>query len=307
MIDFDARRARSFISVAGMRNARAVVMLPSKLAFALLLLGTIPAAADRTGGGSGKSSGGGGPLGQVSAGIGTATGAGGSQQPGGGSPTGNRDYARNFDIPNCVRTVDGRYVEGGRWIDNRLECPIVYITNERQPILGSSVAARSAPGADVNFYAGAQKVQDSDGSMSLGLAFTDYRFRVAGTFTHYWESEPDGGRITMTLPTLTAGLRLDDMRNTKVFVEGGMAYVRTKGDPMADSSITGAIFGVHVEHAVTPKLSLVGAAQHMAFPDKIRAEAGLIGVRYKMLQAAVRVLDFNVGPALYGPEVGVSF
>ncbi|MEO8700094.1 MAG: hypothetical protein ABI867_08625 [Kofleriaceae bacterium] len=266
----------------------------------------MPAAAERTGGSSGKGGGGSGPLGQVSSGIGAASGAGTPSHPTSGTSSNYVEDA--IDRPDCVRTVEGRVVQG-RVVDGRLDCPhgYVMITNERNPILGSTVAERSAPSSDVDLYLGAQKVQDSDGSLSVGLAITDYRFRVAGTFSHYFEGESDGSRVTMTLPTLTAGLRIDNFGRTKMILEGGVAYVRTKGDPMANSSITGAIVGVQVEHAVSPKLTIVGLAQHMAFPDKIRAESGLVGVRYGVVQAALRVLDFNVGPALYGPEVGVSF
>jgi hypothetical protein len=31
------------------------------------------------------------------------------------------------------------------------------------------------------------------------------------------------------------------------------------------------------------------------------------GFRYGYVQASFSVLDFNVGPALYGPELGVRF
>ena len=75
---------------------------------------------------------------------------------------------------------------------------------------------------------------------------------------------------------------------------------------MGDSKLIGAIAGMRVEHALAG-LALVGDVQQMWFDNEIRATGGRIGARYKYVEAGFRVLDFNVGPALYGPEVGVRF
>ena len=161
--------------------------------------------------------------------------------------------------------------------------------------------------ARFDFYAGAQKVQDSNGSVSAELAVVDYRFRIAGAFSHYFETQPDGGRLTMTMPSLTAGFRIDDLGRTAVFIEGGVVHARTHGDVMGDSSLMGAIGGVRIEHQLSRRVSLIGDAQTMAFEAGVRANAGRLGVRVGYLQAAIRVLDFNVGPPLYGPELGLRF
>jgi hypothetical protein len=45
----------------------------------------------------------------------------------------------------------------------------------------------------------------------------------------------------------------------------------------------------------------------MAFEDDVRAGAIRAGIRIGHVQATLRYFDFNVGPALYGPEVGIRF
>ncbi len=257
--------------------------------------------ADRTGGNN--NGGGGGALSHVSAGIGNAT---RSSQPTNPPPTGNTDVRYSEDY------YDGRYCYD--LAHRRIECPFAIAPGGYTPYytrVGLTrhhrVSAGSTTTPDVDFYAGAQKVHDSDGSASIEVAVTDGRFRIAGAYSHYFERQTGGGVLTMAMPTLMGGIRIDDMGDTKVFVEGGVVHARTNGDQMGDSSITGPIAGVRVEHTLSKDLSLIGDTHKQWFDDNIRATDGRVGVRYKYVQASFRVLDFNVGPALYGPEVGVRF
>ena len=54
-------------------------------------------------------------------------------------------------------------------------------------------------------------------------------------------------------------------------------------------------------------LSVAGAVEAAYLQDGVRGVAGRVGVRFHHIEAAFRVLDLNVGPALYGPEIGVGF
>jgi hypothetical protein len=162
------------------------------------------------------------------------------------------------------------------------------------------------PAALFSAYAGAQKVHDSDVSATIELAVTDWRLRVSGTYSRYFEKQTVGA-LTMQLPTLMGGLRIDDMGATAVYLEAGVAHVRTSGDVMGDTKLSGPIAGMHVEHTLSKEISLIGDVHQMWFDHEIRATAGRAGVRWKYLQASFRVLDFNVGPPLMGPEVGVRF
>lgn len=278
-------------------------MRPLPLALlSLPLLVTTAAAKPSGGGNSGGSGGGGGALSKVSSGIGSASRGGSSSS----SSSGGSAVTRYSDERIAEVCYDGT----GRVVDPH------DIEDCRRPIVNASGnvvyvrrRARVEPAgrrAIVDFYAGAQKVHDSDGSASIELAVTDQRFRVTGTYTRYFERLGGGDTLTMAMPTLLAGVRIDDLGATSVFLEGGVVHVRTDGDQMGDTKLTGPIAGMRVEHALGT-VSVLGDVQQLWFDNDIRATAGRVGVRYGHVQASFRVLDFNVGPPLYGPEVGVRF
>ncbi|MBA3820856.1 MAG: hypothetical protein H0X17_18350 [Deltaproteobacteria bacterium] len=177
----------------------------------------------------------------------------------------------------------------------------------------SGVASRGGTGvlttsrARLEGYVGAQKVLDSDGAFSAEVAVTDWRLRAIAGVSQYFETIPGGDRLTMTMPSLMLGVRIDDLGSTRVILEGGVVHISTQDDPMEDSSFTGAIAGLTVEHPLSKQLSLFGNVHNLWFDDDVRARAGRVGVGYGHVQAAVRVLDFNVGPALWGPALGVRF
>jgi hypothetical protein len=58
---------------------------------------------------------------------------------------------------------------------------------------------------------------------------------------------------------------------------------------------------------MSPDLAFAGVVEGAYLADGVRGVAGRVGVRFHHVEAAFRVLDLNVGPALYGPEVGVGF
>jgi hypothetical protein len=96
----------------------------------------------------------------------------------------------------------------------------------------------------------------------------------------------------------------------RVFLEVGVAVAKTVNDPMALSALTGGKLGIHVEHPFggTGDPTLVADAHLLYFGDSgVKAFSGRAGVRVSFLELALRVLDLNVGPALYGPEVGLRF
>ena len=58
---------------------------------------------------------------------------------------------------------------------------------------------------------------------------------------------------------------------------------------------------------MTRSRALAATLEGAFFPYGIHAWSARIGARYHHLDAAFRVLDFDVGPALFGPEIGVGF
>ncbi len=156
-------------------------------------------------------------------------------------------------------------------------------------------------------YLGASKVHDSDGSFSADLAVVDDFLRVGGSYTRYYEAQPGMGALTLSMPSLTLGFRIDDARGTNIYVVGGLVGAKTANDRNMNSSYVGVLGGLHIDSPLTPSASLVGEVQLMQFRDGVRATALRAGVKVGPVQASLRVLDFNVGPPLYGPELGIGF
>lgn len=243
-------------------------------------------------GGGGGGRGGGGALGKVSAGIRTSV---GTSAPAGntrGSLETSYDPGYGYDA-----VADAEYESQCAGTSG---CTV---QRHRPPR-----PLKPRPRSRVDFYAGAQKVHDSNAAVSLELAFVDERFRLSGAVTRFYEDQGLGREmLTLTMPSLTAGIRVDEGGPTRVFLEAGLVGARTRYDPEMSTSITGGLGGVRVEHRIARKTAVIGDAHAMIFSDGIRARAVRLGARVGVLQASFRVLDFNIGPALYGPEVGLRF
>ena len=261
---------------------------------ASLLLVPSLAAAEQTGG----SSGGGGALGQVSSGMaGTSGGSsggggGGSSHPGGSGYTPDptpRDPEQALRDPLVDRRVI--YVPGPAG---------VLVARPAKPTKYDGGAAK------IEAYFGAQKVHDSDGSWTAEVAIKDGLFRLGGTYTRYYERQPDDSTIRLSMPSLIGGVRVDDGGATRVYLELGFVGAKTSGDVM-NSSFAGGLGGVRVEQKVSKTGYLTAEVHEMLFEDDLRAHSARIGFKMGIAQASFRVLDLNVGPALYGPEFGLRF
>lgn len=252
------------------------------LLFALLLPAT--ASAGPTGGGGGNG-GGGGRLGDVSGGM---RGGGGGGGGGGGQ--------RNPDAPRVDTTAPIIVVPAGIAVVGAASS----VTRKHDPKYDGGPARGE-------FYLGAQKVHESDGAFTVELGIRDGLFRLGGSITRFYETQHDGSQLTLTMPQLLGGFRIDDRGPTRVYLELGFANAKTKGDPVMDSSVTGAVAGVRVEHALARNTTLLADAHEMILEDGIRAHSARIGIKVGVLQGSFRVLDFNIGPALYGPELGLRF
>jgi hypothetical protein len=115
-----------------------------------------------------------------------------------------------------------------------------------------------------------------------------------------------GGKLTMTMGGGTLGLPIQQGGASHAYIEGGVVLLKTANDPTVDSSITGGKLGLHLEQGLR-STTIVGDAHALLFEAGVRAYEARIAVRYGHFEGAFRVLDFNVGPALYGPEVGLAF
>ncbi len=255
-----------------------------------LALGLLCLVTSSTAFAEGRVSTGEGRLGKVTSGIDTATSSGGNGRGGGGSNQDNRPYE-------------------GELYGRRYERDHVAVV-ARDGTVVRRIRHRSEPSggpARVDLFLGIQKVVESDRSYAASLAFTDKWFRISGALSEYREQQMDGTKTALTLPTLMFGARVIGRGPTRAYLEGGVAMARTKEDGVTGSSLTGPIVGLHVEHALGSAPMFIADVHAMAFEVGVKAYSGRLGLRAGHFEVAFRVLDFNVGPALYGPEVGLQF
>jgi hypothetical protein len=166
--------------------------------------------------------------------------------------------------------------------------------------------ADTAP-ARLGGHLAAQYVPGSDGAISGSARLGDGFVTFAVAAHHYFERQPKRPPWTLTMPAGMFGLRIDDRGPMRAYVEGGVVYAWTRNDMAGDSKLSGPVLGVHFEYAVAPRTAIIGDAHAMYFQSDVRAYAARIAIRRGFAELAVRALGFNVGPALYGPELGARF
>ncbi len=276
----------------------------TSIAAALVLLTSTSALAGSRGGDDpGR---GGGRLGGVSSGIGGAVGGGGHGGGGGngGGGSGDRPPDDGTRDPDYTSDVNHR----GMYRRRHDGADIVYVDNEER------VVRRKPPEPEINrmpahldLYLGIQKVVESETSFSATVAISDDWFRLAAYGTRYWEERMDGaGKLTMTMGGATFGFPIQQGGGSHAYLEGGVVLLKTANDPVSDSSISGGKVGLHLEQGLR-STTIVGDAHALLFEAGVKAFEARIALRYGKLEGAFRVLDFNVGPALYGPEIGLAF
>jgi hypothetical protein len=159
----------------------------------------------------------------------------------------------------------------------------------------------------VELYVGAQKVVDSDGSLSVDVALVDRWIRLAASVTEYVErGEAAGPMVRVTMPSLTIGARVIDGDRTRLYAEAGWALATTANDAGMDTTIAGVEGGVRLEQLLGRSVALLADARLMAFQADVAAREARIGAQFRYVRASFRVLDLDVGPPLYGPELGVA-
>lgn len=235
------------------------------------------------GGRGGGRDGGDGALGKVSSGLGSASRGGGSS---GSSSTEPREERRE---PVYVEAPVPIHANGG-----------IIIRRRQTPLLPH-------PPAHFEGYVGASKVYDSDGSLSAELGVVDDWFRVDGSYTRYYEAQPGMNTLTLSMPKITGGVRLYDGPGSKLYITAGLVGAKTKHDKVMDSSFVGVTGGIRVVVPSGDLAALVGTAELMLFEDNVTATSVRAGIRVGPMEATLRLLDFNVGPPLWGPELGLRF
>jgi hypothetical protein len=249
-----------------------------RLLVVALVVASSPALAERThDGNSGR-----GRLGQVTSGIKDAT----DRRSSSSSSAPSRDDDRRSSYEPHDSSCCSSYDSGDSSISSPWTMPNIDLA--------------------VEGFAGAQKVFESGGSLAASFAVVaEKRVRLGARLAHYFENETSGDRVAMTLPNLTLGVRIGKLAPTQLWLDGGLAYVRTV-DPEGSASLLGSVVTATLSHQLSPNTSVLASGGAMLF-DGVQAYTARAGIRLHHVELAFSALDFSVGPPLYGPELGIGF
>jgi hypothetical protein len=153
-----------------------------------------------------------------------------------------------------------------------------------------------------------ENVRDSDGSLNIAARISRGPIGFGFTSSSYFESarldkgEPEEG-VNLTLWDASVrgrALRVADA--TELWLSLGLSGLHSN----QFEDVLGGAAGAEIRHHLTPALRVEGGARGMLYPDDVNAAELRAGVTASVLHAGYRYLRFNVGPALQGPEVGLS-
>ena len=175
---------------------------------------------------------------------------------------------------------------------------------------GSGAVAATAAPVTVDLYGGWQKVVESDGSFQLQTAVETGLLRLAGQFSSFYERQgttDEAPMLRFHLWSATGGLALAESDTSVLHLEGGLAGFGSQGGYEPEVSGLGGTAGLAGEVWLDRIVGLVGHARVYQFGDGVRAGELSAGVQWTVLRTSYRVVDFNVGPPLRGPEIGLAF
>lgn len=174
------------------------------------------------------------------------------------------------------------------------------------------VVARPAPASQgpvtpvrVSLGLGLHSVEDSDGALVGGVRATLGRFGVDFDGARYIERVPalDGSdSIHMNVWSLGAMLRAFGEGPTAIWLSGGV----TGASSSEFQSMVGPVVGIELSHELTRDLVARAGARYLMFDQDMYASELRAAVRASFLSVGYRVFQFEVGPPLRGPEVGVA-
>lgn len=159
------------------------------------------------------------------------------------------------------------------------------------------------PDATLTAFLGFQSVVGSDGAGTAEVRASFEDFGLGVSVSRYWEGA-----------TMTQGsVHLDDLRlfgsyrvlhdgPTSLWLDAGGAAVLA----LDDETLIGATAGIRVEHHVAGDIGVTFHARGSFYSHTIVGIESEVAVDLWLLRVGYRLLAFDVGPPLHGPEVGLS-
>lgn len=231
-----------------------------------------------------------GPLSKVVHGLGKASGQGGSSKPDPSTP--RHDAPREDSQP--TRTDHG-----------------VLVPYRGGPVLVGGGYGFQYPTAsddtETRIYAGIHSVRDSNGAGAIEARVSHDGFGVEISDIRYYEEIIRNDRMDhVTLDVWNLGFAyraavLGAREQTALWLRGGLA-----GGSSTDLFVMGASGGAELAHNLSDSMGVSTSARYYVLQDDIRALELKAAVALSVFRAGYRLLDFNVGPPLRGPELGIE-
>lgn len=218
---------------------------------------------------------------------------------GGGSSSGSKGGGGGGGEDIVTAVLEGIF--SGNWSDSRSGNDPVFVVNPGYAPYPTSAAATA-----VRFYGGLQSVEGSNGSLTMELRVTYDDLGIALRGTGFYEQVGSGDEaehVHLDIGTLGAtycALR-DESGRTELWVDAGLGGVSTVDDLL----FLGVYLGAHVEHRLHDEIAVGAEARYFVLEDSVTIIEAAASARLSILRIAYRIVDFNVGPPLRGPEVGL--
>jgi hypothetical protein len=158
-----------------------------------------------------------------------------------------------------------------------------------------------APGAHVYLYLAGQSVVDSNGSLTAEMRawYEDFGLGVRQT-SFFEEARPKWLRLDLW--AVSGHYRVVEDDRNELWIEGGLGGLRT----IDDLTMIGAQGAVRAEHALSSSMAVSAEGRMYLLENNVRASEARAAFRVSVLAISYRLVDFNVGPPLHGPEIGLS-
>ena len=165
------------------------------------------------------------------------------------------------------------------------------------------------PPIEVELYAGAQKLVESDKAVTFEGRLRMGAIGVAARFTQFREPVADSLMSTLSLDlwSVAASYRFRVSADIELEPELGVAGLRYAGDGQMPLTDSGGVAGLVMRARLGSSAALVGSGRVFAMSETGNAIEGRVGVAVGPLQLSYRSCKFDAGPALEGPEVGLGF
>ncbi len=163
--------------------------------------------------------------------------------------------------------------------------------------------AGASGGVSTELYFGAQSVVNSDGATTIEARALYDDFGLGVRASSFYEQQQDMNHyLHLDVWWLGGFWRMDHADNFNVWLELGFTGLNDR----AGLSMSGVSGGLHAARYLVGAFSAVGGARFSWFQHDVHAGELFAGLQVSIMQITYRIVDFDIGPPLYGPEVGVA-